>query len=233
LILWGDIVEFPLFSVLQFLATQRRTGVLEIQDFEEQGTVYLSAGRIEAISLPQADEDLGSRLVTAGVLSEGEVKECWMRWSSDDEGLPLLAHLLKAAHTDNDTLVAIVDRHAADQVMQLMYWSSGTFRFIVPSKLVRFRAVPSISVENLLLDAYRRVDEGERPRREKVFVEEEICTSCTMECSDSIKARYLKSDVCLWRSMPSVLKDSTFDGRRKKRSAEIIEDDGPDDLAFI
>lgn len=233
MILWGDIAEFPLFGVLQFLATQRRTGVLEIQDFEEQGAVYLSAGRIEAISLAQADEDLGSRLVSAGALTETEVKECWMRWSNDDEGPPLLAQLLQAARVDTPALVSLVDRHAADQVMQLMYWISGTFRFIVPARLVRFRVVPSISVENLLLDAYRRVDEGERPRREKVFVEEELCLSCTMQCSDKIKTRYLKQDVCLWRNMPSVLKDSSFQGRRRKRALEVLEEDDPDDLAFI
>jgi len=93
--------------------------------------------------------------------------------------------------------------------------------------------VPSISVENLLLDAYRRVDEGERPRREKVLVEEEICVSCTVPCSDRIKARYLKSDVCLWRNMPSVLKDSKFEGRRKRRTREILEEEDIDDLAFI
>lgn len=232
MILWGDIAEFPLFVVLQFLATQRRTGVLEIQDFEEQGAVYLSAGRIEAISLAQADEDLGPRLVAAGALTETEVKECWMRWSSDDEGQPLMAHLLQAAHADAPALVSVVDRHAADQVMQLMYWSTGTFRFAVPAQKVHFRVVPSVSVENLLLEAYRRVDEGERPRREKVFVEEELCVSCTVECSDKIKARYLKQDICLWRNMPSVLKDSNFGGRRRKR-AVVLEDDDPDDLSFI
>ena len=207
--------------------------MLEIQDFEEQGAVYLSAGRIEAISLAQADEDLGSRLVAAGALTETEVKACWMRWSNDDEGLPLLARLLQAAHADTAALVSVIDRHAADQVMQLMYWSTGTFRFVKPARVVHFRVVPSIPVENLLLDAYRRVDEGERPRREKVLVEEELCMSCTMECSDKIKARYLKQDVCLWRNMPSVLKDSHFGGRRKKRTREILEDDDPDDLSFI
>ena len=113
-----------------------------------------------------------------------------------------------------------------------MYWSTGTFRFVVPAQKVHFRVVPSISVENLLLEAYRRVDEGERPRREKVLVEEELCVSCTVECSDKIKARYLKQDVCLWRNMPSVLKDSNFGGRRRKR-AVVLEDDDPDDLSFI
>jgi hypothetical protein len=233
-ILWGDIAEFPLFSVLQFLATQRRSGVLEIQDFEEQGAVYLSAGRIEAVSLVQGDEEFGARLVAVGALTETAVKECWMRWSSgDEEGLPLLAHLLNAAKADVPVLAGVVNRHVSDQVMQLMYWSTGTFRFILPAKVIRFRAVPTVTVENLLLDAYRRVDEGERPAREKVFVEEELCASCTIECSPDIKARYLKTDVCLWRNMPSVLKDPGFDRRKKKRDLEELEDPGPDDLAFI
>ena len=233
MILWGDIAEFPLFSVLQFLAAQRRTGVLEIQDFEEQGAIYLASGRIEAVSLVQGDEEFGSRLVAAGALTETEVKECWMRWSNgDEEGQPLLAYLLNAAHADKRVLEAAVDRHVSDQVMQLMYWNTGTFRFIIPEKEIRFRTVPTVTVENLLLDAYRRVDEGERPRREKLFVEDELCASCTIECSPSIKGRYLKQDVCLWRNMPSVLKDPNFSQRRKKRAAED-EDPGPDDLAFI
>lgn len=233
MILWGDIREFPLFSVLQFLATQRRNGVLEIQDFEEQGAVYLGSGRIEAVSLVQGDEEFGARLVAAGALNETEVKECWMRWSSgDEEGQPLLAYLLKAAHVDKRVLEALVDRHVADQVMQLMYWSTGTFRFVIPEKEVRFRVVPTVTIENLLLDAYRRVDEGERPRREKVFLEDELCASCSIECSPSIKSRYLKPDVCLWRNMPSILRDASFGGRKNKRNLEP-DDPGPEDLAFI
>jgi hypothetical protein len=233
MILWGDIAEFPLFNVLQFLATQRRTGVLEIQDFEEQGAVYLGTGRIEAVSLMQGDEEFGSRLVAIGALTETEVKENWMRWSNnDEEGQPLLAYLLKAAHADKHVLEAVVDRHVSDQVMQLMYWSTGTFRFLIPEKEIRFRAVPTFTVEALLLDAYRRVDEGERPSREKLFVEDELCASCTIECSPAIKARFLKADLCLWRNMPSVLKDPAFADRRKKRGMEE-EDPGPDDLAFI
>lgn len=234
MILWGDIAEFPLFTVLQFLAAQRRSGLLEIQDFEEQGTVYLSAGRIQAVSLAQGDEEFGTRLVAAGALTETKVKECWMRWSSgDEEGLPLLAHLLRAAKADARVLASVVDRHTADQVMQLIYWSSGTFRVVKPAMIVHFRVVPTVTVETLLLEAYRRVDEGERPRREKVLVEEELCASCTLECTARIKARYLKQDVCLWRNMPSVLKDTIFGRRKKKRPVELEEDPGPDDLAFI
>ena len=235
MIFWGDIAEFPLFSILQFLAQQRRSGILEIQDFEESGAVYLGSGRIEAVSLVQGDEAFGQRLIAADALTEAEVKECWMRWSNGEQGRqPLLSYLLNAARSDHTSLERIVDRHTSDQVMQLMYWSTGTFRFVLPERSVHFRIIPTVSVENLLLDAYRRVDEGERPPREKVFVEEELCTNCTLECTAAIKSRYLKHDVCLWRNMPSVLKDPAWsDGKRRKKRPVEEEDPGPDDLAFI
>jgi len=223
MILWGNIREFPLFNVLQFLATQRRNGVLEIQDFEEHGAIHLAEGRIEAISMPLSDEMLGARLVSAGVITESQVKECWMRYSQEDSGQPVIAGLLETAKGDRDVLVEVVNRHTADLVMQLMYWNTGTFRLVVPAQRPLFAVVPSIDVENLLLDAYRRVDEGERPRREKVTVEEELCLTCTIDCSAEIKSRYLKPDVCLWRNMPSVLKDPIYRTLRPK--AEPMEDD--------
>jgi len=231
-ILWGDIREFPLLAVLQFLSAQRRSGVLEIQDFEEQGAVYMRHGQIEAISLPEADEDFGVRLVAAGALTEAMAKDCLMRFSSEPAGRPLLALLLEEARADRDTLVQLVNRHTADQVMQLMYWRTGAFRLVVPEQPVWFAVVPSLDVENLLLEAYRRVDEGERPRREKIMVEEELCLSCTLECNPQVKARFLKPDVCLWRSMPAILKDPEF-AIVKKRSTEP-QDDGEDvDLPFL
>ncbi|MFH0917171.1 MAG: DUF4388 domain-containing protein [bacterium] len=230
MILWGNIREFPLFGVLQFLASQRITGVLEIQDFEEYGAVYLFGGRIEAISMPLSDEALGARLVSVGALTEKKAKECWMRYPPEDGGQSVVAGLLEAAKGEREALVEIVNRHTADQVMQLMYWSTGTFRFVVPPQPIRFAVAPSIDVENLLLEAYRRVDEGERPQREKISVDEEFCLTCTIECSPEIKSRYLKPDVCLWRNMPSVLKDPIF---RRLRDSDALDVDDTGELPFL
>lgn len=210
MILWGSIREFPLFGVLQFLCAQRRTGILEIQDFEEHGCIYLSHGRIEAITTPTSDEVLGARLVAEGFLETGDLKRCLVELPREDASRPVVAALLAMAKGDRQQLVRIVDHHVADQVMQLMYWNNGTFRLSVPAARVDFAVVPSLEIENLLLEAYRRVDEGERPPREKVTVEEELCLTCTLGCTPQMKARYLKADICLWRSMPSVLKDPLF-----------------------
>ncbi len=232
MILWGEIREFPLVTVLQFLAKERRTGILEIQDFEDLGWVYLSRGRIDAVSMMQWDEMFGNKLLTEGVLTEAQVKECWME-SSDSELHPVVATLLEAAkQMERRALVELVNRHVADAVMQLMYWNGGTFRFSVTSEQVYFPIVPSLSVETLLLDAYRRADEGERPWREKISHEQELCLTCTIDCTAQIKGRYLKPDLCLWRSMPAVLKDPIYSGLQKLRLSSD-DDEGPDDLLFI
>ena len=231
MILWGEIRQFPLFTVLQFVASQRRTGVLEIQDFEEFGAIHMNRGRIEATSTALWDEALGSKLVAAGALTETQVKECWMQCGEGDDGQPALACLLERSQGDLRALREIVDSHIGDAVMQLMFWNAGTFRFTVPSKPARFAVLPFRDVESLLLDAIRRVDEGERPWRDKLLTEAEFCLTCTMDCSEEIKNRYLKADVCLWRSMPSTLKDPIFRSIRKPPSP--YDEDDFEELPFI
>ena len=87
-------------------------------------------------------------------------------------------------------------------------------------------------MQELLLDASRRLDEGERPRREKIQVEEEVCLTCTIRCTDEIKARYLKSDICLWRNMPTIVKDHAFT-TLKRRPRHDDDDGGGGDLPFL
>jgi glycosyltransferase involved in cell wall biosynthesis len=70
MLLQGSIHRFDLASVLQFLAQDAATGVLEVRDFEEYGFIYLVDGGVEGISLPVTDEKLGTRLLKAGCITE-------------------------------------------------------------------------------------------------------------------------------------------------------------------
>lgn len=69
-------------------------------------------------------------------------------------------------------LQEIVDHHTIDAVIQLIYWNAGTFRFQVAAKQPVFPVAPSVGVDELLLEACRRADEGARPWREKVCPKE-------------------------------------------------------------
>lgn len=210
MILWGRIQDFSIFSILQYLATYRKSGVLEIQDFEEYGYVYLSEGKVDAISLPLSDDLLGNRLVQAGILTAEQLKECLLGHAQEDTREPLGIALMKRGYTDRKTLQELVNAQTHDQALQLSNWTTGSFKFVVPERPILFPITPSIDVQSLLLEASRRLDEGERPRRVKIQVEEEICLTCTVACTEEIRSRYLKSDVCLWRNMPVVVKEHAF-----------------------
>jgi hypothetical protein len=231
MILWGKIQDFSIFSILQFLAAYRKSGVLEIQDFEEYGYVYMTEGRVDAISLPLSADLLGTRLVAAGVLNEAQLKECLIDHTSDELREPLGLALLKKGYTDRKTLQEVVNRQTHDQALQLSNWTSGTFKFVVPDRPIHFPITPSIDVQQLMLEASRRLDEGERPRREKIQVEEEICLTCTIDCTEEIKSRYLKSDICLWRNMPTIVKEHAFTSIRRYHSEYDYDED--EELRFL
>lgn len=230
MILWGKIQDFSIFVVLQFLAAYKKSGVLEIQDFEEFGSIFLSEGRVDAISLPLSDDLLGRRLVAAEALTDEQLRECLMEAHDKDNPEPLGVLLLRRGYTDRETLQRIVNQQIYDQALELSNWKSGTFKFVIPEQPAVFPITPSIDVQTLLLDASRRLDEGDRPRREKVAIEDEICLTCTLDCSDAIKARFLKSDVCLWRGMPAIARDHAFPGLRRRRPQD---EDEYEDLPFL
>jgi hypothetical protein len=222
MLLEGSIHRFNLAGVLQFLAQGAATGVLEVRDFEEYGFIYLVQGRVEAISLPITDEKLGTRLVRAGCLTEQQLAEALM----EDSGLshdqkkfkPLGQRLIEKGYTTREIIRRIMERQTLDQVFELAHWTSGVFLYDEPEQMPRFQVTIEGDVQGLLLDAYRRIDEGERARKARSVVDNEVCYACPLEseCTAAIRTRYLKTDVCLWREMGAVL-DEGYERLRDSR----------------
>jgi hypothetical protein len=218
----GSIHRFNLAGVLQFLAQNAATGVLEVRDFEEYGFIYLVSGRVEAISLPITDEKLGSRLLKAGCLTEQQLAESLM----EDAGLthdqkklkPLGQRLIEKGYTTREKIRQIMEKQTLDQVFELAHWANGVFLYDEPEQMPRFQVTIESDVHFLLLDALRRIDEGEQARKTVNVVDNEVCYACPLEdeCTPAIKARHLKQDVCLWREMGAVL-DDEYDKLRDAR----------------
>lgn len=236
MLLEGSIRRFNLAAVLQFLAQGGCTGVLEVRDFEEYGFIYLVQGRVEAISLPITDEKLGTRLVRAGCLSEDQLAEALLEDSSlthDQKKLkPLGQRLIDKGYASEETIRDIMAQQTLDQVFELAHWHTGVFLYDEPEVMPQFQVAIQGDVQELLLDAYRRIDEGEHSRKADHAVENEVCYACPLaeQCDDGIRAKYLKKDVCLWREMGAVIDDRyerLKDARQLYRSRE---DDAASDL---
>ena len=222
MLLQGSIHRFNLAGVLQFLAQGAATGVLEVRDFEEYGFIYLIAGQVEAISLPVTDEKLGTRLLKAGCLAEQQLAEALMEDSTlshDQRKLaPLGQRLIEMGFTSERRVREVMGQQTLDQVFELAHWQNGVFIYDEPEQMPNFQVTIQGDVQSLLLDAYRRIDEGEKARKAVAAVDNEVCYACplTAECTAEIRRRHLKKDVCLWREMGAVL-DESYDKLRDSR----------------
>ena len=229
MLLQGSIHRFNLAGVLQFLAQGASTGVLEIRDFEEYGFIYLVEGQVEAISLPVTDEKLGTRLVKAGCLTEQQLAEALMEDSTlsheQKKLAPLGQRLIEMGFTSETRIREVMGRQTYDQVFELAHWQNGVFVYDEPEQMPHFQVAIQGDVQALLLDAYRRIDEGEKARKSVDVVDNEVCYACPVseECTAEIRRKHLKKDVCLWREMGAVLDegyDRLRDSRQLYRSGE-------------
>jgi hypothetical protein len=229
MLLQGSIHRFSLAGVLQFLAQNAATGVLEVRDFEEYGFIYLIDGGVEGISLPVTDEKLGTRLLKAGCLNAPQLAEALIEDSAlthDEKKVkPLGQRLIEKGFTSEARIREVMGRQTLDQVFELAHWQNGVFIYDEPELMPHFQVAIQGDVQALLLDAYRRIDEGEHSRKTVNVVDNEVCYACPLddECTPAIKAKHLKKDVCLWREMGAVLDDEydkLRDARQLYRSRE-------------
>lgn len=217
MILEGSIQRFGLASVLRFLAQNAATGVLEVRDSDEHGFVYLVDGHVEGISLPVTDDILGTRLIKAGCLTQEQLREALQEDAALTPGerrlKPLGKRLVEKGFVSEANLRTVMQRQVLDEVFELAHWRSGTFIYDEPRTMPVFQVKIQGNVQRLLSYVQRRIDEGERPyktdKTDKTGAENEICLGCPLQsdCTDAIRAKYLRDDICLWRKMTAVLSD--------------------------
>ena len=209
MILHGSIERFDLGSVLQFLAQNAATGVLEIRDFEEHGVIYLVKGRLEAISLPLTDDRLGVHLIKIGVLNEAQLTpgahggRGRLRGGKQAEAARP-APRREGLHERGDNPAGDVPPDDGPHVRD---------RSLAQRRLHLQRARRDAGVPDIHL--WRRAgvaspDSGAHrswraAAQEGDAEQDDLCYGCqATDCSPAIKMKYLKQDLCLWRKMSSV-----------------------------
>jgi hypothetical protein len=207
MILQGSIERFDLGSVLQFLAQNTVTGILEVRDFEEHGYIYLVKGRLEAISLPVSDDRLGVHLVKTGLLAEGHLARVLVEEADEDVEArkPLGQRLVARGFVTEEAVRRAMCRLTVARMFELAHWRTGTFAYDEPEEMPTFDIAIRGNVQELLLHTQVRIDHGERPRKRHAAAQDDVCHDCpATDCSPVVRLKYLKKDTCLWRKMSAV-----------------------------
>lgn len=234
MILWGKISDFSVFMVLQLLASYGKSGILELKDDEERAVIYLHEGFVEAVSVPRSDHLLGARLVRKGLVTENQLRRIMLSANFEGEEHRFLGLvLMKSGLVDEQAIAETIREQTYDNTLELSNWVKGTFRFIVPRKQVLFPVSPRINVQHLLLETSRRLDEGHRPSKAKLPLPgKELCKACTINCTAAEKEKYLKDGICLWRNMPTVVRESIYTPKAYSEFEEE-EEERIRDLPFL
>lgn len=211
MILQGNISHFSVFMVLQLLASYGKSGVLELEDNEEKALIYIVDGYVEAVSVPRSDHLLGARLVNRGYLSQADLRRVLLSAVLRDKQEYLGITLMQSGLINAEAMMRVLEEQAYENTLELSNWVKGSFKFVVPPRQVIFPVSPHINVQHLLLETSRRLDEGQRPSKQKEALPgEELCVSCNAGCDQDEKMKYLKDGICLWRNMPVIVREALF-----------------------
>jgi tetratricopeptide (TPR) repeat protein len=123
----GDLQNFQILDVLEFLRSGSKTGALMVSSPHGTGVVRLVRGRVTSASVPGVRR-LGETLVDQGVVRAEELVAALARQENDrEEALGTL--LLREGVVDGPQLQDAVFRQIMGSLDEMLGWSEGAFSF--------------------------------------------------------------------------------------------------------
>ena len=160
----GTLATLSFADLLQLLGSTRKTGTLHLTRGSQFKRVYLRDGIVLAVSSNDPGEYVSHTLVSVGKISEDVLRAALHRQES--EGKLLGQILVEQGDISEEGLKQYLLDRAYEMVAKLMGWNDALFRFeefVLPEKQM---VSLDLSVEGLLMEGFRRIDEWHLIERE-------------------------------------------------------------------
>jgi hypothetical protein len=162
-----DDIELP--ELLQFLATNRKSGRLTLSRRDGHGVVLVRAGRILYAASNSVRETLGNLLVQRGLVDEASLLDAieQQHWAREPKRLGEI--LVERGRLAEDALEDVIKDQMRTVLQELFSWSTGFFKFeslALPDRgevevdAREFLVLKGINTDEVLLEAVRRLDES-------------------------------------------------------------------------
>jgi hypothetical protein len=159
--LQGNLRDFSATEILQLVGTQKKTGCLTMEWNTEKALVYVLEGRIISTRPPgmTKDDPLLAFLRKVHRLSDEQYRGILTIQRESNRDLEDL--LLNGRYLETEELAGFVERQILDDLMRLVRWENGAYRF---DPHTRWQSTPIVrlSIEGALIEAARRGDEQKR-----------------------------------------------------------------------
>jgi len=162
-----DDIELP--ELLQFLATNRKSGRLTLSRRDGHGVILVRAGRILYAASNSLRETLGNLLVQRGLVDESALLDAieQQHWAREPRRLGEI--LIERGKLTEGALEDVIKDQTRAVLQELFSWSSGFFKFeslALPDRgqievdAREFLVLKGINTDEVLLEAVRRLDES-------------------------------------------------------------------------
>ncbi len=165
----GRLEDIELPELIQFLASNRKTGRLTLSRRDGHGVILLRLGRILYAASNSVRETLGHLLVGRGLISESTLMEALEHQHWGQEGKRLGEILLEMGKLEEAALEDVMKDQTRAVIQELFGWTAGFFKFEsldIPDRgdvevdARDFLLMKGVNTDEVLLEAARRLDES-------------------------------------------------------------------------
>lgn len=162
-VLEGSLEHFALPDVFRLVAQNKVTGALKVARASGEGTVFFREGEVYFAFSNLTKEFLGQRLVNAKLITEGQLLR--MLDEQKKAGEKRIGDLLvEKGFLSKDLLDTFLKEQIQDAIFSMLQWDVGMFEFLA-DEVAPQEVGLSVSVENLIMESSRRIEEWEVIRR--------------------------------------------------------------------
>ena len=160
--LFGTLSTMPLTDLLQWLASARLTGTLQVERNKVSKSIVFQDGQVIGCSSDDPPERLGQFLIARGKITEEQL--CHALTIQESSGRHLGTTIVEMGALSPDELSSHLEAKAEETIFSLFGWDDAVFRFQQDTRDEANVFPISLRVEDVLLRGLKRYDEIQRIR---------------------------------------------------------------------
>jgi hypothetical protein len=161
-VLKGTLDDFTLSDIFRLTALAKKTGRLEVERRTGSGRVYFRDGEVYHAESTKSQELLGRKLTRSGRVTEKQLRRAVI--DQEQTGRRLGDILIEQGVVEEEQIEWAVRSQIEDGVFDLLRWDLGAFVW-EPDVETEVEVPLTVSVENLIIEASRRLDEISQIRK--------------------------------------------------------------------
>jgi hypothetical protein len=157
----GNLRDFSTTQLLNLVSLAKKTGCLSVEGSGQAAQLAFRSGKLVYAQFGQEDSSLPTILRKAGKLTAEQAAFLRERAGrAGDKELGLL--LINAGYVSQADILLSIRAHILDIVYRLVTWAEGLFQFEPNAALSDDKITVPIDLENVIIEAARRMKELER-----------------------------------------------------------------------